>query len=113
VAITPSTQLATLTDSGGAQPASAYSATIDWGDGSGTTTDAVVFASGGSLYVGGYHRHTSIKTSTYTVSITGHGDSGSGTVLVQSTSQTLMGVADNAQQQVLTAGPGLSFSWVT
>ncbi len=80
VPITPSTPIASFTDTSGDQPPADYAATIDWGDGtSDASTIGYVYSSGGTLYVSGYHTFLQGGDYTYTVSVTGDGGSGSNT----------------------------------
>jgi uncharacterized protein (TIGR03118 family) len=65
---------ATFTDAGGAEAATNYSATIDWGDGSSTTT-GTVSAGGNTFSVTGSHTYASDVARTVTVTITDEGGS--------------------------------------
>ncbi|HUY35813.1 MAG TPA: Ig-like domain repeat protein [Pirellulales bacterium] len=60
--------VATFTDSGGAEAAANYSATIDWGDGSSTSPGTIVPAAGGGFDVTGSHIYA--DTTNHTIQVT-------------------------------------------
>ena len=62
--------VATFTDSGGAQPSTDYSVTINWGDGSPTdTTTGMVSQSGGNFSVTGTHTYANVGSYSAVVTI--------------------------------------------
>jgi uncharacterized protein (TIGR03118 family) len=73
--------LATFTDSGGAEPTSDYTATIDWGDNT-TTTSGTVTVSGSTFTVSGSHTYATAVAHTITITIA---DDGGATLAVTTT----------------------------
>ncbi|HWB07592.1 MAG TPA: TIGR03118 family protein [Pirellulales bacterium] len=71
-------QIASVTDTGGAEAAADYTATIDWGDGTATTTGAVS-VSGNTIGVAGSHSYT--MAGRYHVSVTVTDEGGASTVV--------------------------------
>src|SRR6185437_9244108 len=63
--------VATFTDSGGAEPAANYTATIDWGDGA--TSAGAVSISGATFQVAGSHTYAAAGVHTITTSIKDEG----------------------------------------
>jgi uncharacterized repeat protein (TIGR01451 family) len=63
--------VASFSHANGAEPASAFSATIDWGDG--TTTGGTVLQQGGGYIVQGTHTYTTDNSHTLTVTVTEDG----------------------------------------
>jgi hypothetical protein len=61
-------QVATFTHANGVEPASAFTATINWGDG--TTSQGTVTQSGSSYIVKGSHNYASYGTHTVTTTVT-------------------------------------------
>jgi hypothetical protein len=62
--------LATFTDPGGAEPLADYSATVDWGDGSGTTTGAISGPDANGLFtISGSHTYAAVSTPTITLTV--------------------------------------------
>ncbi|HEV3339277.1 MAG TPA: TIGR03118 family protein, partial [Pirellulales bacterium] len=77
--------VATFTDAGGAEPVGNYTATIDWGDGSATSSGLISF-SNGTFTVRGTHGYQKAGHDTITVSI--HDEGGATT---SATSQVVVG----------------------
>ncbi len=65
----------TFTDANPACPATDYSASINWGDGPGTTTGTITKVSGCTYQVSGSHTYTTSGTKTVTASISDDGGS--------------------------------------
>jgi hypothetical protein len=71
--------VANFSDPGGPEVIGDYSATIDWGDGSGTSPATIAPAAGGTFTAAG--DHTYAKPGKYTVTVTIHHDSAPDTVV--------------------------------
>jgi hypothetical protein len=81
--------VATFTDASGAEPAGNYSATVDWGDGTNTTSGTVTVAPGGGFQVTASHAYSGASNRAITVLI--HDEGGAQT---QVTSRFLFGDAN-------------------
>ena len=81
--------VATFTHANGIEPASDYSATIDWGDG--TTSTGTISLSGGVYTVSGSHMYTDENNYTVTVQIQDNsGEGGAGASATVSTTATIL-----------------------
>lgn len=81
--------VATFTHANGIEPASDYSATIDWGDG--TTSAGTISLSGGVYTVSGSHMYTDENNYTVTVQIQDNGPGeGAGASATASTTATIL-----------------------
>jgi autotransporter passenger strand-loop-strand repeat protein len=104
IAFPTNTTVATFTDTDTSEAAAAFSATIDWGDG--TTTQGVVTGSNGSFTVSGGHTFAEEGSDTATVTITRTSDrtqiTPKGTITVADAPITASGVNINATEGTAT-----------
>jgi hypothetical protein len=93
--------VATFADAFTGRPASHYTATVDWGDGSGTATGTVVPVADGSFEVAASHTYTNVGTYTTTVAISdpdGSRTTATSTTTVTAAALSSTGVANTATE---------------
>jgi hypothetical protein len=90
--------LVTFTDNPNPMPATAYAATIDWGDGAGTTSGTITETAGG-FTVSGTHNYAAAGTYPITVVVVGDSQQ-----LTLTTAATVSGLTGTATVPTATAG---------
>jgi RHS repeat-associated protein len=97
IGYTDANNIASFTDPGGMQPASAYTVLIAWGDGQPDSPGI----NDGSGNIAGDHTYLTAGTFTVGITVTGNGDSGSGnsTAIVSAAGTAGVVTPDNSPQQ--------------